>query len=47
MLEQAEALGRNVVAEPFLAEARATFEQLGAVPWVERAGGVSETSVAV
>ncbi len=47
LLEQAEALGRNGAAEPLLAEARATFEQLGAVPWLERAGGVSETSVAV
>jgi hypothetical protein len=46
-LEQAEALGRNGAAEPLLAEARATFEQLGAVPWLERAGGVAETSVAV
>jgi class 3 adenylate cyclase/tetratricopeptide (TPR) repeat protein len=46
-LEQAEALGRNGAGEPLLAEARATFEQLGAVPWLERAGGVAETSVAV
>jgi tetratricopeptide (TPR) repeat protein len=36
-LEQAEALGRNGAAEPVLAEARATFERLGAIPWLERA----------
>ena len=46
-LEQAEALGRDAAAEPVLAEARATFERLGAIPWLERAGGAVETSVAV
>jgi class 3 adenylate cyclase/tetratricopeptide (TPR) repeat protein len=42
-LEQAEWLAgqeRADEAEPLLAEARETFEQLGATPWLERAGGV-------
>ena len=42
-LEQAEWLagqGRADEAEPLLAEAGETFEQLGATPWLERAGGV-------
>jgi hypothetical protein len=46
-LEQAETLGPGGTAEALLGEARATFERLGAIPWLERAGGVSETSVAV
>jgi len=32
--------GRSDEAEPLLAEAREIFEQLGATPWLERAGGV-------
>jgi hypothetical protein len=38
-LEQAEVLatsGRAVEAQPLLAEARETFEQLRATPWLER-----------
>src|SRR5262249_34745524 len=42
LLEHGELLaeqGRSDDAEPLLAEARALFEQLGATPWLERAGG--------
>src|SRR5206468_4566043 len=41
-LERAEALlaqGRADEAEPLLDEARQIFERLGAMPWLERAGG--------
>ena len=37
-LEQAELLGDGEEAERLLAEARETFERLGATPWLERAG---------
>ena len=42
-LEHAEWLvseGRTDEAEPLLAEARATFEQLEAAPWLERTAAV-------
>ena len=42
LLEHGEwltAQGRRGDAEPFLAEARETFERLGAKPWLERADG--------
>ena len=49
-LEQAEWLaeqGRADEAEPLLAEARETFEQLGATPWLARSGGArTEVEVA-
>jgi hypothetical protein len=35
-VEQAEALGSGRAAEALLAEARTTFERLGAIPWLER-----------
>jgi hypothetical protein len=33
---------RRGEAEPLLAEARETFERLGAIPWLERAGQVAD-----
>ncbi len=46
-LEQAEALGGGDAAELLVAEARATFERLGATPWLERAAGAgAEAEVA-
>jgi len=41
LLEYGESLvgqNRSGEAEPLLAEARATFERLGAIPWLDRAG---------
>jgi hypothetical protein len=38
LLEQAEALGDGAEAAQLRTEAREIFEQLGATPWVERAG---------
>ena len=46
-LEQAETLGDAQEAKPLRTEARATFERLGTTPWLDRAGGVVETGVAV
>jgi hypothetical protein len=47
-LEQGEWLveqGRATEAEPLLAEARETFERLGATPWLERAAEASGAPV--
>ena len=38
-------MGRSKDAEPLLAEARATFEQLGAVPWLERLDAIAPSGV--
>ena len=40
-VEQAEALGAGGAAEALLGGARATFELLGAAPWLERAGATA------
>jgi hypothetical protein len=49
MLEHAEVLiadGRGEEAEPLLAEARDTFAELRARPWIERAAAVAERTSA-
>ena len=48
-LEHAEwltAQGRSDDAQPLLTEARETFEQLAATPWIERAAGLVESAPA-
>jgi hypothetical protein len=50
LLEHGEWLGeqgRANEAEPLLAEARGIFEQLGATPWLERAGAPVAVEVGV
>ena len=50
LLEHGEWLGeqgRSNEAEPLLAEARGIFEQLGATPWLERAGAPVAVEVGV
>jgi tetratricopeptide (TPR) repeat protein len=45
-LEQAESLGGGERALPHYAEARATFERLGAMPWLDRLGAAEATAPA-
>jgi tetratricopeptide (TPR) repeat protein len=43
LLEQAEALDGDVVADRLVAESREIFERLGVTPWLERAGVLAGT----